>query len=33
MGRLDWDHVLRSQCENEERNDLIVDILRYFKNL
>jgi superfamily II DNA or RNA helicase len=32
MGRLDWDHVLRSQCENEERNDLIVDILRYFRN-
>lgn len=32
MGRLDWDHVLRTQCEHEDRNDLIVDILRYFKN-
>ncbi len=32
MGRLDWNHVLETQCQNDERNDLITDILRYFKN-
>ena len=32
QGRLDWNSVLESQSLNEERNDLIVDIIRYFRN-
>lgn len=31
QGRLDWNAVLESQALNEERNDMIVDIIRYFK--
>lgn len=31
QGRLDWNSVLESQCLDEERNKMIVDIVRYFK--
>ena len=32
QGKLDWNSVLSSQCENSERNDFIVDLIRFFKN-
>ena len=31
QGRLDWSGVLESQALNEDRNDMIVDLIRYFK--
>jgi superfamily II DNA or RNA helicase len=31
QGRLDWNSVLQSQGEDETRNDIIVDVIRYFK--
>lgn len=31
QGRLDWNSVLESQALEEDRNDLIVDVVRYFK--
>ncbi len=32
MGKLDWNKVLEAQCLNEDRNDLIVNIIRFFSN-
>jgi superfamily II DNA or RNA helicase len=32
QGRLDWNATLESQCLDENRNDMIVDVIRYFKN-
>jgi superfamily II DNA or RNA helicase len=31
MGKLDWNSVLKSQCLNEGRNIMIVNIIKYFK--
>jgi superfamily II DNA or RNA helicase len=31
-GRVDWNSVLESQCGNPERNELIIKIVKYFKN-
>lgn len=31
-GKMDWNHILFSQCRIVERNDLILDILSLFKN-
>jgi len=30
MGKVDWGSVLKSQCENKERNELIISIINYF---
>lgn len=32
IGKLDWHKVLDSQCKNNNRNMLITNIIRYFKN-
>lgn len=32
IGKVDWNAVLSSQCENENRNKLIVNIITKFKN-
>lgn len=32
MGRLDWNGVLESQALDDTRNNMIVDVIRYFKN-
>jgi superfamily II DNA or RNA helicase len=32
MGKLDWNYVLENQCNNEERNELIIKVIRYFSN-
>lgn len=31
MGKVDWGSVLESQCMNTERNELIVSLVRFFK--
>ena len=31
MGKLDWNSVLKSQCLNEKRNKIIVNIIKFFK--
>lgn len=31
MGKLDWNSVLKSQCLNEKRNQIIVNIITFFK--
>ena len=31
MGKLDWNSVLKSQCLNEGRNKMIVNIIKFFK--
>lgn len=31
MGKLDWNSVLKSQCLNEKRNNIIVNIINFFK--
>ena len=31
MGKLDWNSVLKSQCLNESRNKMIVNIIKFFK--
>ena len=31
MGKLDWNSVLKSQCLNETRNKMIVNIIKFFK--
>lgn len=31
MGKLDWNSVLKSQCLNEARNMMIVNIIKFFK--
>jgi superfamily II DNA or RNA helicase len=31
MGKLDWNSVLKSQCLNETRNTMIVNIIKFFK--
>lgn len=33
MGKLDWNAILNSQTGNVERNDLIIEILKYFKDV
>lgn len=33
MGRIDWGSVLHSQAMNETRNELIVEMIRYFPNI
>ena len=30
MGKVDWSSVLKSQCSNRERNEIIIRILQYF---
>jgi superfamily II DNA or RNA helicase len=32
MGKLDWNSVLKSQCLNETRNKIIVNIIKFFKS-
>ena len=32
MGKLDWNSVLKSQCLNENRNNIIVNIITFFKS-
>jgi uncharacterized protein YlbG (UPF0298 family) len=32
MGKVDWGSVIDSQCNNEWRNNLIVDIVKYFSD-
>lgn len=31
MGKIDWSSILDSQCNNQKRNELIIRILRYFR--
>ncbi len=31
MGKVDWNSVLNSQCEDEKRNELIIDIIKKYK--
>lgn len=31
MGKLDWNSVLKSQCLNVKRNNMIVEIIKYFR--
>jgi len=31
-GKTDWNSVLNNQCLSKERNDLILDVVRYFKD-
>jgi len=31
IGKLDWNSVLKSQCLNEKRNNIIVNIITFFK--
>ena len=30
MGKVDWSSVLESQCSNQERNEIIISIIKYF---
>ena len=32
MGKVDWGSVIDSQCNNERRNNMIVKIIKYFKD-
>jgi len=32
MGKLDWNSVLKSQCLNQTRNKIIVNIIKFFKS-
>jgi superfamily II DNA or RNA helicase len=32
MGKVDWGSVLESQCGNEGRNELVIKIVKYFKD-
>jgi len=32
MGKVDWGSVLESQCSNTERNELIIKIIKHFKD-
>lgn len=31
MGKIDWNAILESQCNNKERNELIIKIIKFFK--
>lgn len=33
MGNLDWNDMIEKQCHNEQRNDLIVKVLCFFKDI
>lgn len=32
MGKIDWNAVLESQCNNEKRNELIINLIKNFKD-
>lgn len=32
MGKVDWGSVLESQCDNVQRNELIIKVIKYFPN-
>ena len=32
MGKVDWGSVLESQCGNKDRNELVIKIVKYFKD-
>jgi superfamily II DNA or RNA helicase len=32
MGKVDWNSVLQSQCSNNERNEIIIRLIKYFSD-